>query len=62
MPPRPISVLASLAILGATSSLAARQPVPSARLVRVEGRVTLDGQLRAEPFGSCASNAPKPAR
>ena len=42
---RPVSVLASLTILGATfSSLSAQQSTPSARLVRVEGRVTLNGQ------------------
>jgi hypothetical protein len=56
MPSRPGSVLTSLAILGTTLSLSAQQSVPSARLVRSEGRVTLNGQpvaadARAVPLG-----------
>jgi len=41
---RPVAVLASFAILGTTFSLSAQQSGSSARLVRVEGRVTLNGQ------------------
>ena len=44
MPSRPVSVLASLVIFGTTFSLSAQQSVPSARLVRAEGHVTLNGQ------------------
>jgi len=44
MPSRPASVFAALAILGATISLSAQQVAASARLVRAEGRVTLNGQ------------------
>jgi hypothetical protein len=51
MSPRRISVLTSLAVLGTTFSLSAQQPTASARLVRAEGKVTLNGQ-------SVAADAP----
>lgn len=52
MPGRRVSVVASLAVLGTTFSLSAQQPAPSARLVRAEGGVTLNGQPVAAGAGA----------